>query len=82
MIWPMGAVAREEDARRSWQLRALRRVTSRRDGRAPLWIELAIMVWLFWLYDVINDLAPLRHALALANARSLLQFERSLGLDV
>ena len=77
----MGTVAREEDVRRSWSQRALRRLTRRRDGRAPLWIELAIVVWLFWLYDVINDLAPLRHALALANARSLLQFERSLGLD-
>jgi membrane-associated phospholipid phosphatase len=77
----MGTVAREEDVRRSWPQRALRRLTRRRDGRAPLWIELAIVVWLFWLYDVINDLAPLRHVLALANARGLLQFERSLGLD-
>ena len=81
MICGMGTLAREEEARRSWPQRALRRVTRRRDGRAPLWIELAIIVWLFWLYDVINDLAPLRHALALANGRSLLQFERSLGID-
>lgn len=81
MICAMGMVAREEEVRRSWTLRALRRVTRRRDGRAPLWIELAIMAWLFWLYDVINDLAPLRHALAVANGRSLLQFERSIGLD-
>jgi membrane-associated phospholipid phosphatase len=77
----MGTVARDQDVPRSWSQRALRRLTRRRDGRAPLWIELAIIAWLFWLYDVINDLAPLRHALALANARSLLQFERSLGLD-
>ena len=78
----MGVVARQEEVgHRGWPLRALRRVTRRRDGRAPLWIELAIMVWLFWLYDVIKDLAPLRHTLALANAANLLRFERSLGLD-
>jgi membrane-associated phospholipid phosphatase len=81
MICGMGVFAREEDVRRSWPQRALRRVTRRRDGRAPLWIELAIVAWLFWLYDVINNLAPIRHALADANARSLLRFERTLGLD-
>jgi membrane-associated phospholipid phosphatase len=81
MIWGMGMFAREEDVGRSWQQRALRRLTRRRDGRAPLWIELAIVAWLFWLYDVINNLAPIRHALAVANARSLLGFERTLGLD-
>ena len=40
------------------------------------------MAWLFWLYDVINDLAPIRHLLALRNARNLLSLERTLGLDV
>jgi hypothetical protein len=77
----MGTASVEGDVRRSWPLRAWRRVTHRADGRAPLWIELAIIVWLFWLYDVINDLAPLRHALALRNARGLLHFEHSVGLD-
>jgi hypothetical protein len=61
--------------------RVLRRVSRRADGRAPLWIELAIIAWLFWLYDVVNDLAPLRHLLAIANARGLLSLERSLSLD-
>ena len=61
--------------------RALRRVTRRADGRAPLWIELAIIAWLFWLYDVVNDLAPLRGLLAITNARGLLSVERSLSLD-
>jgi hypothetical protein len=50
----------------------------RRDGRAALWLELAIAGWLFWLYDVINNLAPLRAALAVAHAASLFRVERAL----
>jgi membrane-associated phospholipid phosphatase len=53
----------------------------RADGRAPLWIELAIVAWLFWLYDVINDFAPVRRRLALHNALGLVSFERSLNLN-
>jgi len=67
--------------RRAWPRRAWQRVSRRADGRAPLWFELAIMAWLFWLYDVINNFAPIRQALALSNAMALLRFERSLGLD-
>jgi hypothetical protein len=60
---------------------AWRRVTRRVDGRAPLWIELAVVAWLFWLYDVINNFAPLRQALALRDATGVLSLERSLHLD-
>jgi membrane-associated phospholipid phosphatase len=81
MIQRMDLVAGKGGVRSAWLARVARRVVRRRDGRAPLWIELAIVVWLFWLYDVINDLAPLRHALALRNAVAVLHFERSLGLD-
>jgi hypothetical protein len=59
-----------------------RRVTRRVDGRAPLWIELAVVAWLFWLYDVINNFAPLRQALALRDATGVLSLERSLHLDL
>jgi diacylglycerol O-acyltransferase len=58
------------------KLRLLRQA----DGRAPLWIELAVIGWLFWLYDVVNDSAPLRHALALRNAAAVLKLEQSLHL--
>jgi membrane-associated phospholipid phosphatase len=58
------------------------RLRRRRDGRAPLWFELAVMAWLFWLYDVINNLAPTRRALAIDNARAMLSLERSLGIDI
>ena len=58
-----------------WRLR-------RRDGRAALTLELAVVAWLFWLYDVINNLAPTRAALARRNAVGLLHFERSIGIDM
>jgi hypothetical protein len=59
-----------------------RRFLRRRDGRAPLWIELAVVGWLFWLYDVINNFAPERRLLALRNAKNLLAFEHSLGIGL
>ena len=37
--------------------------------------------WLFWLYDTINNFAPLRQALALRDATGILGLERSLHLD-
>jgi hypothetical protein len=61
--------------------RAWLRVGRRTDGRAPLWIELAVIGWLFWLYDVINDWAPIRQLLADRNAMGVLSLERSLHLD-
>jgi hypothetical protein len=54
----------------------------RRDGRAPLTLELAVIAWLFWLYDVINNFAPTRAAQAMSNASAVLSVERSLHLDI
>jgi hypothetical protein len=54
----------------------------RRDGRPSLIVEVAVMAWLFWLYDVINNLAPTRSALAIGNARAVLDLERSLGINL
>src|SRR5579862_4722407 len=59
-----------------------RRFLRRRDGRAPVWMELAVAGWLFWLYDVINNFAPERRLLALRNGTNLLAFEHSLGIGV
>lgn len=53
----------------------------RADGRAALWLELLFVGWLLWLYDTLDDLAPLRRAFALRDATALLGFERSLHLD-
>jgi len=67
-------------ALRSWRGRLLR--LGRRDGRAPLLVELAVIAWLFWLYDVINNLAPTRVALAHRNALGVLDLERLLHVDI
>ena len=40
-----------------------------------------MIVWLCWVYDAINNLAPLRLHVALAHARGVLHLEQSLGLD-
>jgi hypothetical protein len=57
------------------------RVLTRADGRAPVWLEAFVVVWLLWLYDVINNLAPLRRVAALHNAASVLSLEHSLNLS-
>jgi hypothetical protein len=57
------------------------RILTRRDGRAPVWLELIVVVWLLWLYDQINNLAPLRRIVALHNAASVLALERSLNIS-
>jgi hypothetical protein len=67
--------------------------TDRRDGatrpsssaggkakRSPLVLELGVIAFLGWIYDWLQNLAPLRERLAFSNGRSLLSFERSLGL--
>src|SRR5579871_306139 len=54
----------------------------RRDGRAPLIVELAVIAWLFWLYDVVNNLAPTRVRLAQHNAFGVLSLERTLHIGI
>ncbi len=83
MMSAMGTnVEGEIDVRRTRLQRAWRRVSRRSDGRSPLWIEILIIAWLFWLYDVINDFAPIRHVLALRNGTNLWHLERTLGINV
>lgn len=60
---------------------ALRRLFRRRDGRPVLWAELLVGLWLLWLYDEINNLAPLRRLVALHDAAGILALERSLGIS-
>src|ERR1700723_1736021 len=53
------------------------------DRREQVWllVDLLIVAWLCWLFDAINNLAPVRQQLAVANGRGLLDFERALHLD-
>ncbi len=54
-----------------------------RERRQRLWlaVDLLIVAWLIWLFDAINDLAPVRQHLAERNGEGVLAFERSLHLD-
>lgn len=49
--------------------------------RPRWWGELLVLAWLAWLYDIINNLAPLRVQAALVHGRDILNFERSLGIS-
>jgi PAP2 superfamily len=44
-------------------------------------MELAWLICLVWIYNWLQDLAPLRRKLAFGNAEGLLSFERKYGLD-
>jgi membrane-associated phospholipid phosphatase len=59
----------------------LRPPGSGRSGRTPLWQEALTLVWLLWIYDMVNNLSPLRLHSALAHASSILHVERLLFLD-
>jgi membrane-associated phospholipid phosphatase len=54
------------------------------DPQAPKrprwWGEVLVIAWLAWVYDEINNLAPLREAVALGHGRDIFSFERSLHL--
>ena len=54
-----------------------------RDPRQQLWllVDLLIVAWLCWLFDAMNNLAPVRQALAERDGNSVLDLERSLHLD-
>lgn len=57
-----------------------RRLRTRRE-RAWLLLDLLIVAWLIWLFDAINNLAPVRQALAERNGQRVLDLERMLHLD-
>jgi hypothetical protein len=54
-----------------------------RDPRERIWlaVDLLIVAWLIWLFDAINNLAPVRQQLAERNGDRVLDLERSLHLD-
>jgi hypothetical protein len=49
--------------------------------RPRWWVEVLVIAWLLWMYDAINNLAPLRQAAAFVHARQILDIERVLHLD-
>jgi hypothetical protein len=49
--------------------------------RARWWVELLVIGWLLFVYDAINNLAPLRLSTALGNGRGILHLEQALRID-
>jgi hypothetical protein len=74
------AAASESAGERAVPAALARRLRGRRQ---QLWLalDLLIVAWLCWLFDAINNLAPVRQALAEQNGHTVLDFERSLALD-
>lgn len=54
----------------------------RRVTRPRWWGELLVVAFIAVVYDSITNLAPAREALAIAHGRSILDFERTLGIAV
>jgi hypothetical protein len=52
-----------------------------RAKRSPILLELAWVIFLVWIYDWVQDLAPLRRKEAFRNARAILSFEKRTRLD-
>ncbi len=75
-----GVVGSSSARARSPRARLRRRLHDRRE-LAWLSLDLLLVAWLCWLFDAINNLAPVRQALALSNGRRVLDLERSLSLD-
>jgi membrane-associated phospholipid phosphatase len=50
-------------------------------ARSRWWVELLAIAWLLFLYDAVDNLAPLRLSTALGNARGILHVERLLQID-
>jgi PAP2 superfamily len=66
------------------RLSAATRLTQRlNDRRERVWllVDLLIVAWLIWLFDALNNLAPVRQGLAISDGHSVLELERSLRLD-
>lgn len=51
-----------------------------RPRRSPLPVELAVIAFLGWIYDWLQNLAPLRRGLAFSHARAILSFEQKLDI--
>lgn len=76
-LTPAGGVA--PDARAVADARVA--LAARMPKRSRWWVELIAIGWLLWLYDATTNLAPLRLATALGNARGVLHVEALLHID-
>jgi hypothetical protein len=72
--------SRAADGRFSAATRLAQRLNDRRE-RVWLLVDLLVVAWLIWLFDALNNLAPVRQGLAIGDGHSVLELERSLRLD-
>src|ERR1700686_1691470 len=72
---PLGADALARSSR------AKSRALAAMQARPRWWLELLTIVWLAWVYDLVNNLAPLRHSIAIGHALGILSLEQTLHLD-
>jgi hypothetical protein len=64
------------------QRQALRWLPARASPRrSRWWLELLIVAWLAWIYDIVTNFAPLRAPAAIAHAWGVWHAERSVHLD-
>jgi membrane-associated phospholipid phosphatase len=56
-------------------------VPAPRTRRSPIYVELGWLIFLVWIYDWLQDFAPLRRNQAFSNAQALFSFEKVIGLD-
>jgi hypothetical protein len=57
-------------------------ITAARAARRPRWwLEALLVLWLAWVYDVVNNLAPLRRVVPYSHALAMLRLERRFRLD-
>jgi hypothetical protein len=54
-----------------------------RDRREQAWlaVDLLLVAWLCWLFDAINNIAPVQQQVAIEDGRGVLDLERALSLD-
>jgi hypothetical protein len=68
------------DARLPAATRLVQRLGERHE-RVWLLVDLLVVAWLIWLFDALNNLAPVRQSLAIGDGHSVLDLEHSIGLD-
>lgn len=76
----MTAVSGATSARHAPLDSLTRRLRSRRE-QAWLALDVLLVAWLCWLFDAINNVAPVQQQLAVEDGRSVLDLERTLSLD-
>lgn len=75
----MSAASDPASGRSFWET-----VGPRREGQTrALWVllDLLLVAWLSWLFDAVNNLAPVRQAAAVSDGKQVLGLERSLHLN-